>query len=130
MVKYPLKRKQIIRGQELFDFLYQNSHIIQNYPLRWRLVLRELPRDEVSLRMGFIVSKKNLKQAVLRNRIKRCMRELLRLEQRRIIELIPPSKQLLILIQFIGSEKTAQNFKINQQNKFILSVLDLLKKLS
>lgn len=125
MPKYKLKRKQVIRGKKLFDILYQNPQILRNYPLQWRLILRDLPEHAVPLLIGVGVAKKHIKSAVTRNLVKRRMRELLRLEQWNITKLIPHNKQLLVFLQFIGSETQGQEFKVQQQ--LIKKLLTFLK---
>lgn len=128
--KYCLKRRQIIRGDKVFQLLYTDSQavILLIYPLCWRLVLRDLPKDEPVLRIAVTVPKKRIHRAVDRNRIKRQMREFLRLEQWNIAQNIPESKQLLLHLKYVGTKVEDSQFMRKKTNYQLAKIQKAIQK--
>lgn len=73
-----LPKKFRLKNKKAFDATYKNRKIVSNSMLTVYLG-REKRDKEAPSKIGFVVSKKYHKRAVRRNRIKRLMREVLRL---------------------------------------------------
>lgn len=128
--KYCLKRKQIIRGDKVFQLLYTDSRavILSIYPLCWRVVVRDLPKAEPVLRIAVSVPKKRIASSVKRNRIKRKMREFLRLEQWNIAQNIPESKQLLLHLKYVGINVEDSNLVRPKSNYPLAKIQKAIQK--
>ena len=76
--KYPKEEK--LKSKKTIDLLFSEGKSVSKYPLR--LVFVETDFEEnVPLKMGVSVSKKNFKNAVDRNYFKRVLRECYRLNK-------------------------------------------------
>jgi ribonuclease P protein component len=64
--------------------LFEPGFFISKFPFRFHVLFTELPTPDVTAQVMFVVGKKRFKRAVDRNRIKRMMRELYRLNKAEI----------------------------------------------
>ena len=78
---YELSKKNIIRNKIDFNKVYCNGHSYANYSL----VIHVIKSTDIKGKVGFAVGKK-LGNAVVRNRIKRLLREAYRLCQHDIVQ--------------------------------------------
>ncbi len=78
---YKFKRSSRLKNNRNFQIVYQNG---KSYVNKWA-VLYVLKQTASPRRIGFAVGKK-LGNAVVRNRVKRLMREVFRLNQHKIVE--------------------------------------------
>jgi len=69
---YPKKEK--LKSKKLFDRLFSEGRSVSKYPIKLFYLETKLPQD-VRIKAGVAVSKRNFKSAVSRNRIKRLLRE-------------------------------------------------------
>ncbi len=82
-----LPKSGIIRGHESFSKIFESSEKTNCGLLRayYKVILSEnntnLNSPSLSIKAGFVVTKKKIKKAVFRNRIKRLLRESYRLEK-------------------------------------------------
>lgn len=77
-IKLSLSKPERLRNVKQIDFLFKNSTIIKAYPLVFSYLLFEKPQ-QAQIQALFAAPKRNFKKAVDRNRIKRVMRDRLRL---------------------------------------------------
>ena len=77
--------------------------------------------EPVTIQAGFSVSKKKFKKAVVRNRIKRCMREAYRLNQNSVKSLEP--QQFACMFLYIGAEE----LPFSELNTCMAAILEKLK---
>jgi ribonuclease P protein component len=97
---YPKKEK--LKSKKIIEQLFVEGDSISLYPLR--LVFIESTFDEaVKLKVGVSVSKRNFKKAVDRNKIKRQLREVYRLNKNLYFNNI--TTQYAFMILYIGTEK-------------------------
>lgn len=95
-------KKEKLKSKKLIEQLFVEGKSVSAYPLR----LVYLPTtfdDDVIAKTGVSVSKKYFKTAVDRNRIKRLMREVYRLNKASYFNNI--STQYAFMILYIGKEK-------------------------
>ena len=99
---YPQKEK--LKSQKLIEQLFSEGKSISVYPLRMVYLKTEFQEESVQFKTGVSVSKRNFKNAVDRNRIKRLLREAYRLNKSAYFNNILSSYALMIL--YIGKDGT------------------------
>ncbi|MDR0206573.1 MAG: ribonuclease P protein component [Bacteroidales bacterium] len=88
------------------EALYRENQLIVSYPLKCYYSFSERKEPESLIRVAFTVPKKTFKKAVERNKLKRRMREIYRLNYRKILEnpIFQNDKQLKLFFIYIGKE--------------------------
>ncbi len=77
MKQYSLPRKERLRGSIKASSLFHDGNIINEFPLQCKYIITESDYD--GYEVLFSVSKKRVKKAVLRNRLRRRIKEAWRL---------------------------------------------------
>ena len=91
---YPKKEK--LKSQKLIEQLFSEGKSVSAFPLRMVYLKTEF-EDDVQFKTGVSTSKRNFKNAVDRNRIKRLLREAYRLNKAVYFNNISGSYALMIL---------------------------------
>ena len=94
MFSYPKKEK--LKSQKLIEQLFSEGKSVSAFPLKLVYLKTEF-EDEVQFKTGVSTSKRNFKNAVDRNRIKRLLREAYRLHKAAYFNNILDSYALMIL---------------------------------
>ncbi len=76
---YSLPREKILRGRRNFQRLFEKSTVLNNQSIQFRY--RHYSDPSEGCLIGFIAPKKKIKSAVKRNRVKRLLREVYRMNQ-------------------------------------------------
>ncbi|MEO6346965.1 MAG: ribonuclease P protein component [Aquaticitalea sp.] len=122
-MKFTFNKKEKLKSEKLIAKLFAEGLSVVAYPLRI-VYLETTFEDGVRIKAGVSVSKRHFKKAVDRNRIKRLMREVYRLQKPRYFNNFPSSYALMIL--YIGKEGTdfeTVTLKMNQAfAKFIQKI--------
>ena len=112
-MKFTFNKKEKLKSEKLITQLFAEGQSVVAYPLRL-VFLATTFEDDVKVKAGVSVSKRNFKKAVDRNRIKRLMREAYRLQKGSVFN--NSSSHYALMILYIGKEKT--DFEtINQKMK-------------
>ena len=82
-MNYCLKRKEILRKRESFSYMKEESFLVRGSYF-FLFFKPSLEPNETFNKIGFLVTKKQIKLAVHRNRAKRLMREAYRLLKNKI----------------------------------------------
>ena len=102
LLKLTYPKKEKLKSKKLIDQLFIESKSVSAFPLR--LVYLETSFDEdVQIKTGISVSKRNFKTAVDRNHIKRLLREAYRLNKADYFNNI--TTQYAFMILYIGKDK-------------------------
>lgn len=105
MQQYKLPRKNILRSQKTITGLFQPGFFVSSYPLRINYLFQPKPDSAPAFQVLFSVSKKRFKKATDRNRVKRLLREVYRLNQQRLAGLsLPDNQQLAMALIYTGNE--------------------------
>ena len=121
---YKLPKSSRLFEKKRIDLLYSKGKNLNHFPLRIKYL--ESGEGDGSVRVLFVVPKRLVKTAILRNRIRRQMRTSYRLKQH-LIEKGPDSKlSLLLAIHFLGNRE--QDYSVIQSSLETL-LLKLNKKL-
>lgn len=120
-MKFTFQKKERLKSQKLIESLFNEGQSVMAYPLR--LVYKKASfDDDVLIKTGISVSKRQFKKAVDRNRIKRLLRETYRLNKHLYFNNITTSYAFMIL--YIGkehSELPELEIKMNQLFEKFLS---------
>jgi len=100
-LKFTFNKKEKLKSQKLIEQLFSEGHSLSVYPFRI-IYLNTVFQDDILIKVGVSVSKRNFKRAIDRNRIKRLMREAYRLNKPQYFNNITTPYALMIL--YIGKE--------------------------
>lgn len=109
-----LGKNEIIRGYESFKKVFASSKVFVNGYLKCYLQLDNDLTSPQSLKVGFTVSKRKVKKAFVRNRIKRLLKEAYRNEKHRLL-----MKQNIKII-FTISDAGSNSINLLYKSGFIL----------
>src|SRR5690606_3410709 len=101
-LKFTFNQKEKLKSQKLIELLFAEGQSVMAYPLRL-VYLNMSSSEDVLIKAGVSVSKRQFKKAVDRNRIKRLLREAYRLNKHRYFNNITTPYAFMIL--YIGKEK-------------------------
>lgn len=99
---YKFKKSEKLKSKKLIEKLFLEGRAVTTFPLRL-VYLQTSFKDGVNIKTGVSVSKRNFKKAVDRNRIKRLLREVYRLNKDLYFNNI--TTQYAFMILYIGSEE-------------------------
>ena len=91
-------------SKKLIEQLFDDSNSLNSFPFSSKFILID-KKDGPPFQVAFSVPKKKFKSAVDRNKIKRLMRESLRLNKLIIEEKIPTDKQLALFLIYTPREE-------------------------
>ena len=101
-MKFTYNQKEKLKSKKLIDRLFTEGHSVSAFPLRL-VYLSTSFEDDVKAKTGVSVSKRNFKNAVDRNRIKRLLREAYRLNKADFFNNLTTQHAFMIL--YIGKDK-------------------------
>jgi len=115
-MKATYSKKEKLKSKKLIEKLFVEGQSVSTFPLR--LVYMEVVFDDGSKqKTGVSVSKRNFKNAVDRNRIKRLLREAYRLQKGDYFN--NNTTQYAFMILYIGKEKPSfENVAIKMKQLF------------
>jgi ribonuclease P protein component len=101
-----------LKSRKVVEELFARGKSISVFPIRTSYKFLPLPADgKVVLQVGVSVSKRNFKRAVDRNRIKRLLREVYRLQKRELIEVLKEQRKIGYVF-FIYTDKQMPQYRI------------------
>lgn len=112
--KYSQKEK--LKSETLISQLFSEGRSVSAYPLRM-VYLETTFTEDIKIKAGVSVSKRNFKNAVDRNHIKRLLREAYRLNKSTYFNKLSTQNALMIL--YIGKEKPTYN-QVDKKMKQLL----------
>lgn len=118
--KLSFNKSEHLKNIKLIDNIFKNPVSVKSFPLIFSFKSADYP-TETPLQVLFTVSKRNFKRAVDRNRIKRLMRDRLRLRKP---ELITALKGKKVYAALIYTSKEMPEYRVLDQ-----SIEKLIKKL-
>lgn len=122
-VKHTFKKSERLFLNNLIETLFNEGFIIYKHPLKiiWlpSKIITEYPSQVL-----FSVSRKRFKKATDRNRIKRKIKEIYRIEKTFLYEeLIKRNKQILICIAYTGNNSSPTSIELKSKLKQGLDIL-------
>lgn len=108
--------------------MFQSSHSIISHPLLFKFSVVPAPIHEGLIQVAFTVSTKSFKKAVLRNRIRRRMKEAYRLNWKRFLESKENTNGLHLMVIYLGKEVLSYDFIESSMIKCLQKVSDFMEK--
>ncbi len=103
-MKYNFKRSERLKSKKIISNIFSNGKVIGAFPIKLFYIETELNSD-FPIQFAFSVSKKKFKRAVDRNRIKRLMREVVRLKKHELLNASEiKNRQFALLFLYVGNE--------------------------
>lgn len=100
---YGLSKNERLYHQKLIEKVFKTPFVVKAYPLLLSFYFEETPNANPNAIL-FSVSKRKFKRAVDRNRIKRLMREVYRLNKSLLTNPFAPNKNLIGGMVYTGKE--------------------------
>jgi len=124
--KFGLSKREIIKKSREITDIIKNSNSVSGNLIK--IYFRFNPSREVVSRVAFAVSKK-VKPVVLRNRAKRLLREVYRLNKYRLIDLLSlKNKSIDLVLIYIGDREILKKLKYADfERDFLGSIEKILK---
>ena len=113
-MKATYSSKEKLKSKILIDELFEKGKSVSSYPLRMVYIKTTLDSNLIA-KTGVSVSKKHFKKAVERNKIKRLLREVYRLNKSAYFNNITTQYALMIL--YIGNDKPTYEVIEHSMNK-------------
>lgn len=120
-----LHTSEKLKSRKQIELLFQKGSAVKAYPLLLMYQVPDEPIKSAKIQVGFSVSKKRFKRAVDRNRIKRLMREVYRLNQDQLKSNL--EQPLLLMLIYIGREEISFQ---ELETKFLKGTERLLQELT
>jgi ribonuclease P protein component len=122
MIKYTLKKNEILSSRKQINELFSVGKVLFKFPFKMVYIFKSIESEKDSKALFSIsVPKRKIKTAVERNLIKRRTREAYRLNKHLLYDKIPKGKQLVFM--FIYVDDAAKSFEQIQN-----SILTLINK--
>lgn len=127
--KFGLPKKEIIKKSKEITQIIKSSNSISGNLIK--IYFRLSPKRDVITRVAFAVSKK-VKPIVLKNRAKRLLREVYRLNKHRLIEkLISKDKSIDLVLIYIGERDILKRLKyVDFESDFLQSIGKILSAIN
>jgi len=110
--RFPSKEK--LKSKKLIDQLFNEGKSVSAFPIK--MVYAKIPlEDNVMLKAGVSVSKRNFKKAVNRNYIKRLLREAYRLHKYSLIQEL--DNQYVCMFLYLGKDLPSYSFVESKMKK-------------
>ncbi len=100
-MKYTFSKSEKLCSVSIFEKLFSEGKSVSKFPMRWVFVETKLP-EAVPFQFSFSAPKRNFKKAVSRNRIKRQLREIVRLHKHSLS--LGDERQFAIAIVYLGKK--------------------------
>jgi len=101
-MKHTFGKEERLKSKKIIERLYKYGNSVKSFPLRM-MYLQTEHTSNFPAQVGVSVPKRNFKNAVDRNRIKRLMRETYRLQKQLVYNNI--DKPHVLMISYLGKEE-------------------------
>lgn len=108
-IRYTFNTGERLKSRKIIDELFRRKSFYSSPGFRLYYLLVEVPTPDFPAKYAFAVSKKHFPHAPDRNRIKRLMREAVRLRKNDLQLQLTAGQQYALLFMFTG--RTLPNFK-------------------
>lgn len=121
-----LNTAEKLKSRKIIGSLFSDGKVIGAYPIKFFWIATELKSDK-PVQFAFSVPKRKFKKAVDRNKVKRLMREAVRLNKQALYEKLESKQQQLAIMVLYSGDKisdfaTIENKVIKCYNKLNLNL--------
>ncbi|MFV0541408.1 MAG: ribonuclease P protein component [Aestuariibaculum sp.] len=120
-MRLSFNKKEKLKSKKLIEQLFTEGQSVSAYPLRL-VYLQTTYTENIIAKTGVSVSKRNIKNAVDRNRVKRLMREAYRLHKPTYFNNI--TTQYAFMILYLGKEVPSYNLVKTKTDRLFKAFLD------
>jgi ribonuclease P protein component len=123
-MKFTLETSEKLKSRKQITQLFEEGLSLKEFPIRLRFL--KVNETDMQIKVAFSVPKRNFKLAVDRNRIKRMMREVYRLNKHIIFDTVEGN----FVMMFIYTDRKEWNYEdlenkmIRLLEKFVVNKLD------
>jgi len=129
MIKNSLKRSEMLKSRKMIKTLFEEGSRIKNFPFTAFLLPIESQKQSGPCLFMPIVSKRKFKRAVDRNRIKRLIKEVYRLNKGELYSyLTENNKMCLLAVMYNGNEIPTFEIVQNKVNSLLKRVPEEYEK--
>lgn len=112
---YKFSRKEHLKSRKSIQKLFTSGRYIKAFPLRIQYsILSDREKDSSRIQAAFVVSKRNFKLAVDRNRIKRLMIEAFRLNKQLLLKELESSNRSIHLMVIYANNTEKEYHQIDK----------------
>jgi ribonuclease P protein component len=104
-MRFTLGASEKLKSRKQISQLFEEGLSLKEYPIRVRFL--KVDEADVQFKVAFSVPKRNVKLAVGRNRIKRMLREVYRLNKHILVDTIEGN----FILMFIYTDRTAWEYQ-------------------
>ncbi|MDR1258065.1 MAG: ribonuclease P protein component [Tannerellaceae bacterium] len=122
---YSFSKEERLSWKRHMDLLFEKGHSFIAFPLRVVYLQVEEPAPEAPVLMMVSVSKKKIKRAVGRNRIRRQVRETYRIRRHELADACGEDKGRRLFVAFIYLDKKIQSF--DEIEKAMIKAIRILR---
>ncbi|MFY8004033.1 MAG: ribonuclease P protein component [Chitinophagaceae bacterium] len=115
MYSYPKAEK--LKSRKQLQAVFATKQTVLVHPVK--AFCLQIPYDNAAIQIGVGVSSRNFKKAVDRNRIKRLMREVYRLNKEQLI-VVNPDRKITMLLFFLFIGRELPNFELIEKKMRLL----------
>lgn len=124
-MNYTYSKDEKLKSRKLIKELFENGKAVTVFPLRM-IYLKKEHLGKFPVKAGVSVSKRNLKRAVDRNRIKRLLRESYRLNK--YLLYLNLEEQYVMLFIYLAKEKKSFSLIEDKMKELMQKFLKRIKK--
>ena len=121
---YTLGKEERLKSKKLIEKLYKEGNTVKSFPLRM-VYVQTKHTSSFPAQVGVSVPKRNFKNAVDRNRIKRLMRETYRLQKNIVYENL--EKPYVFMISYLGKEEWKYEELLKKMDKLLNMFINDIK---
>jgi len=126
-MEFKLGKDYSLKSRKEIDALFEGGKRISSYPFVVFIVEKERTNEEHPFKIVFSAPKRTFRQAVQRNRIKRIMREAVRLNKHSFEEQLILRKRFLNIFLLYSTKEEIKNELLHKKiNKLFTKILSSL----
>ena len=114
MKEYTLNSTERIKHRKLVEEIFSQRNTVYQGFIRINYIEKDFDDDSIA-KVGFSVPKKKFKRAYKRNRLKRIMREVYRLNKPAFYEILT-KKNIKVALLFVYLDDEIKDYKIVEEN--------------